>query len=821
MKPFFIFLFSYFFLTVVGRMAMAQQAGERLTDSLTKKFEFYRLKKQEGILYAHFDKTIYTNNENVWFTAYLLADNSRKKSDVLSAMLVKDDDHKIVLEAKFIMAGGLSFGNVFLPDTIAAGDYSFMLYTNNVSQGKPADVFVQPVTIKNTSEISFAASLDLVDTSRFPADGKRKILLVTNSRGPKIISGAAVNYCLGNKTHPLAKGTVKTDKAGQYLFNLPVQYVDVNNNIMEVQVTYGKETRNIKLLLPVYPSKQSVRFYPEGGNLSDGLRSAVGWEVKNEAGNPCKVTGVLYRGGDAIDTIATNSYGMGKFTFVPQKGNRYYVKLLLAEAKDAVYNLPEVRTYLPVISIPHAVADDTLKLLITNKMQGRFNVLVHDYNQLFFSFPAEVNSLGRPVKIILNNVPKGIAEVTILDSLQRPCAERLFFAHYKHRNSLKVSTDQGEYKTRQLVHLNLDLLDAGGKPAGGLVSIACIQANRLELKKSKYIESYFYLEHELGAIPVTGSYLGTAANDVEYLEDVLLIKGWRRYTWKELLATTPADTLTQQDSLMFAGDVTYFDRPLKKSLTMLEMKDSLVKTISTFQNGHFRLENSDLYTAADKKIYLFASGNSNDGYNINLKDPYTDINKRLSQSIMPLNYNRFTNEKNDGPENLSGLEHVIHLREVRIKGENDNSIYGSENGNSRVNACGDYVCKFNILNCPNHRDDPDNRAPVKGQIYTYLGSAFYTYEGCEITTATGFRKAFDGINYASEFYPADYLQYNPSSPEYVSTIYWKHLYKIIPGKDTGIKFYTSDITGTFKIVVQGVGADDVIFAEKTFVVKKP
>ena len=72
-----------------------------------------------------------------------------------------------------------------------------------------------------------------------------------------------------------------------------------------------------------------------------------------------------------------------------------------------------------------------------------------------------------------------------------------------------------------------------------------------------------------------------------------------------------------------------------------------------------------------------------------------------------------------------------------------------------------------------------------------------------------------------EYYPADYLQYNPSAPEYISTIYWKHLYKIIPGKETAIKFYTSDIAGAFKIIVQGVCANDVISAEKTFTVSKP
>ena len=817
MKLFRVLFFNSFFLIISRLNAFGQLANDKLTDSLIRQFEYYRIKKQASVLYAHFDKTIYTNNENVWFTAYLLKDAGKKKSGVLSVILVNDDDHKIALESKFIVAKGVSCGNLFLPDTIAAGNYSFILYTNNVLKGKPAAIFIQQVTIKNTAEISFTATLDLLDTGKFPADGKRKVLLVTNPKGLKIISGATVNYCLGNKLSPLAKGTVKTDKAGQYLFNLPVQNVDANNNVMEVQVTYGKETRNVKLLLPVNEDKPLVRFYPEGGNLSDGLRSIVGWEAKNGAGNPYKVTGVLYQNGEAIDTVGTDSYGMGKFSLMPQKGSKFYMKLLLTDSKDVIYNLPEAQNDLPVIKIIHAVADDTLRLLIQNKTTAHFNVLVHDYHQLFLSFPVEVNSLGRPVKIILNGVPKGIAEVTILDSLQRPCAERLFFAHYNYRNYLKISTDKSEYKKREQVHLSLHLLGADGKQARGLVSIACVQANRLEIRKSKDIESYFYLEHELGALPVKENYMGNSTADKEYLEDILLIKGWRRYTWKDLITSTPADTVHYPDSLTFKGTVAYYGKPLKKPVVLVNLRDSALSTFSTTSNGSFALKNENLCVSQDKKIHLFVSGDSPDGYNIAIDDPYQKINRELANNYTPLNYQRYLSTQIiDNQESLAGLEHVIHLKEVKIQGINDKQVYGAIGAND----CGDYVCVFHILNCPNHRNDPGNTSPITGHAYTYHGMPGYIYRGCEVLPYES-SKTLKGIYYAMEFYPADYLKYNPANPEYVSTLYWKHLFEIIPGKENAITFYTSDITGAFKIVVQGVTENDVVSGEKTFTVSKP
>ena len=39
------------------------------------------------------------------------------------------------------------------------------------------------------------------------------------------------------------------------------------------------------------------------------------------------------------------------------------------------------------------------------------------------------------------------------------------------------------------------------------------------------------------------------------------------------------------------------------------------------------------------------------------------------------------------------------------------------------------------------------------------------------------------------------------------------------GKETNLSFYTSDITGKFRIVVQGITSNDVIYGEHFFEVK--
>ena len=99
-----------------------------------------------------------------------------------------------------------------------------------------------------------------------------------------------------------------------------------------------------------------------------------------------------------------------------------------------------------------------------------------------------------------------------------------------------------------------------------------------------------------------------------------------------------------------------------------------------------------------------------------------------------------------------------------------------------------------------------------------MGRENYIYKGCN-TGNFKYSTPIDGIKYAMEFYPLDSLQVGVSEPEYLSTIYWSHL-KSINGINNAISFYTGDITGPFKIIIQGITQNDVFYSEKTIKVTK-
>ncbi|MFI5136522.1 MAG: Ig-like domain-containing protein [Sphingobacteriales bacterium] len=813
--------FSLFILCVLNFSGIFAQSGKNSTASLTSKIISYGKKNATSSLFTCFDKTVYVNNESVWFTSYLINYSKRVNGPtILSVLLVNDQSGSIAFDQKFEMANGLSFGHAIIPDSVPPGDYSFITYTNILANGIPKDVFIQPITIKSAAEIPFFASLSLTDSTKALSDNNEQVTLTVETKAHIPIKGVTATWDVGVLNGQVTSGRIKTDANGKYLFSVSRDQIVTDKNFLNVRVTYKNEVRNVKMLLPVSDKKLNIRFYPESGNLIDGLVSTIGWEVKTVYGRPLSVNAVLYQNNQAIDTIHTDSYGMGRFKLIPQLGNKYELKLA-GYANDVSYALPRILSTGLIISAYKAISDDSLQLKLVSKDPGKFFVMIHNFDQVFYSFPVEVTSAGKKLLINLADLPKGLSTITILDSLLRPCAERIFFAHYNRRSPLSITPDRVEYTTRQKVRIKLKLLSTQSDPIKGVITVACVQSNKIETKKFNDIESYHYLKQELEALPVRGAYMGQSADDKDYLEKVLLIKGWRKYSWQNMASDNAKYSTVDEKPVLISGSVSKYGKPLKKPIGLVVMTDSATKIITTDAKGDFQLNNSNAVTAERRKIHLMLSGGTIDTYAIKMKDSFNMVNGGLINGFKTVNYNLTPVPLiSSDSSTIKGLDHVISLKEVKITGRKED-IYNLQpimiNGK---NECGDYVCSYGILNCPNHPNDVGNRPPEVGQkYYSASTNGWVAYKGCATIPNGPSTIAVDGINYPKEFYGSDYSLFNPPEPEYQSTIFWKHAC-FIDSKEIELDFYTSDITGPFSIIVQGVSSNGLIYEKKEFMVNK-
>ena len=92
------------------------------------------------------------------------------------------------------------------------------------------------------------------------------------------------------------------------------------------------------------------------------------------------------------------------------------------------------------------------------------------------------------------------------------------------------------------------------------------------------------------------------------------------------------------------------------------------------------------------------------------------------------------------------------------------------------------------------------------------------YTGCIVKENISLFKV-DGIYTNREFYGITSDQIRLPEPQYLSTLLWKPGILINEKGQTEFSFYTGDITGKFRIVIQGVSNKDMIFGESSFMVK--
>ena len=128
-------------------------------------------------------------------------------------------------------------------------------------------------------------------------------------------------------------------------FDEAFYYRKAINIISENQNVIGQsDTTN-----PLKPSNEgttnkkpfSIEFFPEGGNMVEGIHNFVAFKSTIDGKKGIDVKGVLKSGeGEEILDFESEKFGMGLFSFTPERGKNYFAHIGL-QGEEYVYALPE------------------------------------------------------------------------------------------------------------------------------------------------------------------------------------------------------------------------------------------------------------------------------------------------------------------------------------------------------------------------------------------------------------------------------------------------------------------------------------------------
>ncbi len=813
-------LVSMMVCLIIVTGAAKRQTIPKSASELSAQFSTFSRKHPRSTLYIHTDRSVYRSGETIWCSGYLTrkANIDLKGHHFLVIQLIDPVTKSVRISKKLAMQEGIASGSLDLTDGLPSGEYQLLAFTNVVgSDMEPVAVFRAPLFITdNRSDQAFSITASMLDLKG--PDSEMQVKISLNNIDKKEASDAQLSYRFDNGSPPIERRS----KGKETIISIPKTLN--HRTFAKILISVRTKDKKASLIFPLPSFKRpsvKMRFFPEGGDLVEGASNLVGVETTAD-GIPKAMTGYLYSGDRLLDTIRTSSTGMGRFLIEPKAGITYHVKLKIegAKALDTTFILPKALTDIPTIHLLKAVVKDTVKVQIASKVKRPVKVLVHDQQNLYACFDMMSSPSSRPISIAVNALPKGPCLITVLNDDGKPVAERLFFAHYDQKAISSINTSKNEYDKRSTVKLKIKLTDQQQRPVKALFSLACVRDADLWTGSYRSIESYVNaedkLDMEMGLLP------NAYYENENILEDVLLIRGWRKFKWQDVNAQSLKDTLPDQKALEPKAIVTHGKKALRRPVGVSLMTPNGIDVRMTNANGELVISDQQMLLPDDRYLSLMINEKDKEGYEIKVDDPYSNIKVSPSLFSDTFAYTRRMPGSDLGSIVNTKLDRTIQLDAVSVR---SSAPYGGalSRGKPGANECGDYVDEYGYLNYPKSINSDRISQPVKGRQYKVRtdldGDRFtvspVTYEGCTTDRKQGIVK-IPGIYYAREFYGVDLKR---TAPQYLSTLFWASGLLTDENGEREVSFDTGDITGSFRIILQGITDEEVVSGTEGFLVK--
>lgn len=434
-------------------------------------------------VYMHFDNTGYFKGERMWYKAYVTRTDKSSLSDISKVLYVElvNPSGEAVVTQKHPIVNGEAHGDMKLDSIMGSGFYEVRAYTRYMTNWGNGGIFSRVFPIFKQPKVEGDYSDMVIDQI-------------------------------------------------SYKKRLPSSREEISDNLVESGSVASATNKNMK-----------VKFYPEGGNLVNGLKSRVAFTIHSEDGSRLDAKGqIIDKNGTFICDVKTlgedNSEcrGQGIFEITPSKDTPMYLVIKDKNGKDRKFMLPEALDEGVTMSF-NALGDDELTATFHSSMgmQGKMlgYTIIHNGNVIncdtLIAETEMVRSFSR------YSLPAGVSQLTLYDSSGRIHADRLFFIcpFQSDNDSIRVKPSKDSNET--LDPCCKVELDIEASPNSSL-SFSAMDAATLTGGKVGNARTYMLLASEVkGYIDNPDYYFEADDKDHRFASDMLMmIQGWRRYDWR-------------------------------------------------------------------------------------------------------------------------------------------------------------------------------------------------------------------------------------------------------------------------------------------------
>ncbi|MES2005689.1 MAG: hypothetical protein V4450_14320 [Bacteroidota bacterium] len=282
----------------------------------------------------------------------------------------------------------------------------------------------------------------------------------------------------------------------------------------------------------------TLRFFPEGGDLVNGVSSNIAFMATNQSGKPVAVRGaILNSKNELIDSFVSVHDGMGLFAIDASAKENYTCNWVDEYGTSHTSNLPAAKNTGAVIE--SKLQDDKIVFVVKRPADAAPNlrslhIIASMNQQMVFSAAVNLGSKTSSAgQIPTDKLSTGVVQLTLFDANWLPVAERVMFVksdQYTFHPEISIATKRLDKRLKNeidivvpdtlLSNLSVSITDAG-----------------LSYDTSTNIFSQLLLQGDIkGYIHNAASYFSkddetTRSN----LDLVMLTHGWRRYKWDDIV----------------------------------------------------------------------------------------------------------------------------------------------------------------------------------------------------------------------------------------------------------------------------------------------
>ncbi|HUH18211.1 carboxypeptidase-like regulatory domain-containing protein [Albibacterium sp.] len=674
-------LFSILFLlSILWLPAFSQQDSIPVTtivEKVNKQITDIPLEK----VYLHMDKPYYAVGDTIWFKAYLTSvQNVPSELSKIVYVDVLSSKDSIVESIKIPVINGVAPGSIPISvDSYKQGNYHVRAYTRWMLNFSSKYFYSKNLLIGNAINKDISTNITFNSTS---TDKNVKVTaqVLFQNENNMPLSNQRVNWEVIVDYERIARGRGDTDANG--LLNIDFSSskdVDLRSGELLATIDIGKaKPINVSFPLNKAASENDLQFFPEGGDLVAGLPSVVAFKALRSDGLGVELKGtVVDAEGTIVSEITSQHLGMGKFSFTPESNKIYFANVEFADGSKGTFKLPGVKSEGITVSVDNSDLNNLKFVMRANapyvekNFNSGFYVIGRNGGVVYYAAQSVLRNQEYIASIPKKNFPTGIAQLSILSSSGNILSERIVFIKQADSLKMDLTSDLPKYTQRQKVQMKLNA-SSGGEPSLGSFSVAVIDESKVpvnEDKETTILSSLLLTSDIEGYIEEPNYYFYQVdSKKLSDLDLLMLTQGYRRYTYKDILANKPpAISYLPERSLAVSGTIRRKDgMPLANGRLLLQIPErSFYKDGKTDDKGRFSF--TDLAFQDSVEVVINARNNLNSENLMIMTDgepfPEPDISASAPDEVINIDNALKTYLQNSKLENSSGFL----LREVEIE----------------------------------------------------------------------------------------------------------------------------------------------------------